>query len=256
MITRSYQSKFRKIHFIWLLILQRWKDRSRLITYLTHRSIPLVAPVMFRSHSSIRQWPSSVHQFHFLHCPEHFLTLQRQLRQAKLSVAARLADYLIVDCSFADEYHDDERYYERLQLKIHSCFTSLYRYHSPSFVILSNMLSNERDKPLRHSPYCHTTSLSYTDLFPRDRLVYLSPDSPNIMDSYEHNAIYILGGIFQKSRLLRCIFEQNHSSFPAKTERLTLEKARSERIRHQSLPLQQYFRCVRMSARNNVDDYL
>lgn len=140
-----------------------------------------------------------VHQFHILCCPEHIFNLQRQLRQAKLTTAARLTDYLVIDCSFADEYDQNELYYERLQLKIHSCFTSLYRYHSPSFVILCNVYENEKAKSLRNSPYCHTTSLSYVDLFPREQLVYLSPDSPNVMSEYEHNVIYILGGIFQKS---------------------------------------------------------
>ncbi|CAF0779663.1 unnamed protein product [Adineta ricciae] len=159
-------------------------------------------------------------------CPEHIFNLQRQLRQAKLAIAARLTDYLVIDCAFADEYDQNELYYERLQLKIHSCFTSLYRYHSPSFVVLCNVYANEKAKSLRNSPYCHTTSLSYMDLFPREQLVYLSPDSPNVMSEYEHNVIYILGGIFQKT----------------KTEQLTLEKAQSEQIRHQSLPLQRYLK--------------
>jgi Trm5-related predicted tRNA methylase len=150
-------------------------------------------------------WSSSVHYFHFFRCPEHLFNVQRQLRQAKLLVAARLADYIVIDCSFVNEYNENDislvNYYERLQLKIHSCFTPLYRYHSPSFVILCNVFSNHNDKWLRNSPFCHATSLSYLDLFPREQLVYLSPDSPNIMTEYEHNVIYILGGIFQKSKL-------------------------------------------------------
>ncbi|CAF0995288.1 unnamed protein product [Rotaria sordida] len=173
---------------------------------------------------------SSLHYFHFLRCPQHLFNLQRQLRQTKLLVAARLNDYVIIDCSFANEYNNDisfeNNYYERLQLKIHSCFTLLHRYHSPSFLILCNFSSNDNDKWLQNSPYCQTTSLSYLDLFSREQLVYLSPDSPNIMSEYEHNVIYILGGIFQKT----------------KHEQITLEKAKHEQIRHQSLPLQKYLR--------------
>jgi len=162
--------------------------------------------MLFQHHYRLWRCYSSVHKFHLLRCPDHLSNLQRQLRQAKLLVAARLADYIIIDCSFANEYHDNQislgNYYERLQLKIHSCFTSLHRYHSPSFVILCNVFTNDKAKCLRNSPYCHTTSLSYLDLFPREQLVYLSPDSPNIMNEYEHNVVYILGGIFQKSRVL------------------------------------------------------
>ncbi|CAF0732467.1 unnamed protein product [Adineta steineri] len=186
--------------------------------------------MLFRHCYRTWYWSSFVNNYHIFRCPEHLFNLQRQVRQAKLFVAARFADYIIIDCSFSNEYNDNEilleNYYERLQLKIHSCFTSLHRYHSPSFVTLCNVYSNKKDKFLRNSPYCHATSLSYLDLFPREQLVYLSPDSPNIMNKYEHNVIYILGGIFQKT----------------KNERLTLEKADNEQIRHQSLPLQQYLR--------------
>ncbi|CAF2313945.1 unnamed protein product [Rotaria sp. Silwood2] len=178
--------------------------------------------MIFRHCYRIWWWSSSVHYIHFFRCPQHLFDLQRQLRQAKLFVAARLGDYIIIDCSFANEYNDNdissENYYERLQLKIHSCFTLLHRYHSPSFVILCNLFSSNNDKWLRNSPYCHATSLSYLDLFPREQLVYLSPDSPNTMSEYEHNVIYIFGGIFQK------------------------KKAKHEQIRHQSLPLQKYLR--------------
>jgi Trm5-related predicted tRNA methylase len=150
-------------------------------------------------------WSSSIQHFHILHCQEHIFNLQRQLRQAKLLVAARLSDYIVIDCSFANENSEDDsplgNYYERLQLKIHSCFTPLYRYHSPSFVILCNVFSNDNDKWLRKSPFCHATTHSYLDLFPREQLIYLSPDSPNIMTEYQHDMIYILGGIFQKSKL-------------------------------------------------------
>ncbi|CAF1257274.1 unnamed protein product [Rotaria magnacalcarata] len=176
------------------------------------------------------RWSSSIHYLHFFRCPEHLINLQRQVRQAKLFVASRLDDYIVIDCSFIHEYKGSDislrNYYEKLQLKIHSCFTSLYRYHSPSFIILCNIFSNNNDKWLQTSPYCHVTSLSYLDLFPREQLVYLSPDSPNIMTEYEHNVIYILGGIFEKT----------------KHEHLTLEKAEHEHIRHQSLPLQKYLK--------------
>lgn len=144
---------------------------------------------------------SSFRRFHSIQCSERFFKLAaRQLRQTKLMVSARLDDYLVIDCSFAKEVRSmNEDYYSRLQLKIHSCFTSLYRYHSPSYIILCNLSTNINSRCLYDSPYCHATCRSYLDLFPRKRLVYLSPDSPNTMDSFDHQAIYILGGIFQKS---------------------------------------------------------
>ena len=153
-------------------------------------------------------WNMPVAHFHFLRCPAHMLDVQRRLRQGKLLAAARLADYLVVDCSFADESHVSlEHYHARLHLKIHSCFTSLYRYHSPSFLLLCNAPSRDKTAWLYNSPYCHATSFTYLDLFARERLVYLSPDSPNVMSEYDHNAVYILGGLFQRSKW--CVLEKS-----------------------------------------------
>lgn len=143
---------------------------------------------------------------HLLNCRDRIFQYERQRRQEKLFVAARLSDFLVIDCSFADEFQSNidaqQNYHSRLQLKIHSCFTSLYRYHSPSFIVLCNLSSRADSRIVRDSPYCHSTTKSYLDLFPRDRLVYLSPDSPNQIDRFDHQAIYILGGIFQQSMII------------------------------------------------------
>ena len=36
----------------------------------------------------------------------------------------------------------------------------------------------------------------YIDLFDEDPLVYLTPNSPNEMTQYDHDIVYILGGIY------------------------------------------------------------
>lgn len=42
------------------------------------------------------------------------------------------------------------------------------------------------------------SSSSYLDIFPKEKLVYLSPHSPEVMESYDHDAIYIIGGFVDK----------------------------------------------------------
>lgn len=39
---------------------------------------------------------------------------------------------------------------------------------------------------------------SYLDIFPKEQLVYLTPHCKEQMSTYDHNAIYIIGGIVDK----------------------------------------------------------
>lgn len=65
---------------------------------------------------------------------------------------------------------------------------------------------------------------SYLDMFPPEKLVYLSPDSTNIMGKYDPDAIYVIGGIVDVSM----------------TRPLSLAKAKKQRIQHAKLPLGHY----------------
>ncbi|XP_048822104.1 tRNA methyltransferase 10 homolog C [Lagopus muta] len=43
------------------------------------------------------------------------------------------------------------------------------------------------------------TDQCYTNIFPKDKLVYLTADSPKVMKTFDHNKIYIVGSIVDKS---------------------------------------------------------
>lgn len=62
---------------------------------------------------------------------------------------------------------------------------------------------------------------SYLNLFPRERLVYLSPNARTTLTKYDPDAIYIVGGIVDLGR----------------KEPLTLAKAKKEKIKMAKLPL-------------------
>uniref|UniRef100_A0ACB8FHE2 Uncharacterized protein n=1 Tax=Sphaerodactylus townsendi TaxID=933632 RepID=A0ACB8FHE2_9SAUR len=68
------------------------------------------------------------------------------------------------------------------------------------------------------------TEKSHVEVFPQDQLVYLTADSPNIMKTFEHDKIYIIGSLVDKS------IQKGISLAQAK--RLNLATAR--------LPLDQY----------------
>lgn len=64
----------------------------------------------------------------------------------------------------------------------------------------------------------------FTKLFPVERLVYLSPDSENVLTDFNADDIFIVGTIVDKGRC----------------EQLSLAKAKSLGIRHARLPLESY----------------
>ena len=62
---------------------------------------------------------------------------------------------------------------------------------------------------------------SYLKRYPKEQLVYLTPHCQEELLVYDHNAVYIIGGIVDKSS----------------GEPLTLAKAKREGVRMQKLPL-------------------
>ncbi|CAN8001725.1 unnamed protein product [Ixodes hexagonus] len=79
--------------------------------------------------------------------------------------------------------------------------------------------------PHLEQPNCliTTTEKSYLDLYPRERLVYLTPDAKQTL-SYDHDAVYIIGAIVDKSD----------------QKPLSLAKAKREGIKIAKLPLENY----------------
>ncbi|NWT76825.1 TM10B methyltransferase, partial [Prunella himalayana] len=53
-----------------------------------------------------------------------------------------------------------------------------------------------------------TTPESYLDLFPLEAIVYLTPDSENVLEDIDPSKVYVLGGLvdesIHKQQLIRC----------------------------------------------------
>uniref|UniRef100_A0A8C3MLW0 tRNA methyltransferase 10 homolog B n=1 Tax=Geospiza parvula TaxID=87175 RepID=A0A8C3MLW0_GEOPR len=69
-----------------------------------------------------------------------------------------------------------------------------------------------------------TTPESYLDLFPLEAIVYLTPDSENVLQDIDPSKVYVLGGLVDES-----IHKQ-----------LTLQKAREQRLQTARLPIREY----------------
>ena len=70
------------------------------------------------------------------------------------------------------------------------------------------------------------SSESYLDLFPKEKLVYLTPDSKEELIEWDHTKVYIVGALVDLSA----------------EKPLTFSKARREGIQTLRLPLDRYYK--------------
>ncbi|NXU93977.1 TM10B methyltransferase, partial [Xiphorhynchus elegans] len=68
------------------------------------------------------------------------------------------------------------------------------------------------------------TPESYLDLFPLDAIVYLTPDSENVLEDIDPDKVYVLGGL---------VDETIHKE-------LTLRRAREQSLQTARLPIREY----------------
>lgn len=138
---------------------------------------------------------------------------------------------LLVDLSFDEHMTPKERQNCAYQLQL---LIGLNRIHDDPYNLQLCNAGKSSDTLRRLERYIPTLSEpefplivrpeNYLSLFPRNQLVYLTPHCREEMTQYDHNAVYIIGGIVDKS-----------SGNP-----LTLAKAKKEGIRMQKLPLDKY----------------
>ena len=138
---------------------------------------------------------------------------------------------LIFDCSF--EEHMTNREIRNLAMQVNFLHGHNKIHREPFHLVFSDFDSKGK---LYHEligkhevdlweriPYTMTEK-SYLDLYPRDKLVYLTPNSKQVLQSFDPNDIYIVGGIVDK----------------ATEEPLTFAKAKKQNIRTAKLPLDVY----------------
>lgn len=108
-------------------------------------------------------------------------------------------------------------------------YTENRRSKSSMQLHLTNFEGRVKEEMERHHGYenwdmnFHTES--YLDIFPKERLVYLTSESDNVIESLEDDKVYIIGGLV------------DHNSHKG----VCFEKAKKEGIAHGQLPIAEYF---------------
>lgn len=147
-------------------------------------------------------------------------------------INARLYGQPIV---FDDDYDANMTPREKSELgkQVALCFGLNRTYLDPFYIHMCNFdREHETAKCIqRNVPVLHNGSYpvdthreSYIDLFPKDKLVYLTPDAKENMSAYDHDAIYVIGNIVDRGSILP----------------LSVAKAKKEGLIMQKFPLDIY----------------
>uniref|UniRef100_A0A8C8R4V5 tRNA methyltransferase 10 homolog C n=1 Tax=Pelusios castaneus TaxID=367368 RepID=A0A8C8R4V5_9SAUR len=87
------------------------------------------------------------------------------------------------------------------------------------------------------------TEQSHIDVFPRNKLIYLTADSPNVMKMFEHDKIYIIGSLVDKNTQTGLSLSQA-KRLKLTTQRLPLEKYLNWGLGGKNLTLDQMIRIL------------
>lgn len=138
---------------------------------------------------------------------------------------------LIVDLDFEEHMSSKER--QNCAYQIQMMMSANRKHKDPYNLEIHNALSSfdtmarlERYIPPLYKPEFPMVinPKSYLEKYPKEQLIYLTPHCQEELLEYDHSAVYIIGGIVDKSS----------------GEPLTLAKAKREGIRMQKLPLDRY----------------
>ncbi|XP_037048074.1 mitochondrial ribonuclease P protein 1 homolog isoform X2 [Bradysia coprophila] len=152
-------------------------------------------------------------------------------RNNRLFRAMQFSEKLVFDCSYDEYMNRQEAKSAAKQLievfsgnrlhrdpfDLHFCNVN---FNSPTFERVQSLIPTLRDRafPL------HLHETSYLDVFPKDKLVYLTPHCKTDLTDYDPDAVYIIGAMVDTS---------NH-------EPLSMMKAKTLGIKMAKLPLERY----------------
>ncbi|KAB7494199.1 Mitochondrial ribonuclease P protein 1-like protein, partial [Armadillidium nasatum] len=157
----------------------------------------------------------------------HFKTLLNY----KLVNAMIFNQPLVIDMDFFD--HMERREISSLSEQLSNSFSCNRLSSDPFNLTLCNVdfesqkfQSIHKQMPNIISPSfpMNITSKSYLDIFPKEKLVYLTPNAKDEMMEFDHEAIYIIGGLVDLRN----------------AKPVTTAKAKKENIKMEKLPIDRY----------------
>ncbi|XP_067946689.1 tRNA methyltransferase 10 homolog A-like isoform X2 [Watersipora subatra] len=147
----------------------------------------------------------------------------------KLCHAHMYGKDIVIDCGFEKALLSNKRHLREYFLSLCKIFQANKRFPYPANIVLS------RDPAFQpsNSHFLSMHTESYLDLYPRSQLVYLTSDSPYVMNEYDKHTTYIVGGLADTGGTF---------------QRASIAKARQDGVKSQRLPI----RSSRSFAKNLV----
>ncbi|XP_015705560.1 tRNA methyltransferase 10 homolog B isoform X1 [Coturnix japonica] len=153
----------------------------------------------------------------------------RAMVEERLLDARTSGPWLCIDLGLADYMTPKET--SRLAAQIRRLYGANRQAEQPFWIYLTELVPGSpiHRECLRmndgFSGYLmDTTQESYLDLFPLDAIVYLTPDSENVLEDIDPKKVYVLGGL---------VDESIHKN-------LTLQRAREQSLQTARLPIREY----------------
>lgn len=133
---------------------------------------------------------------------------------------------IVIDLSFDNLMSEKNRF--KVIKQILRCYSINRRSETPIQFSITSFGERTRTEIARHNGYenwdVEFYEKSYLDVYPKDKLVYLTSDSENVIEEFENDTYYVIGGL---------VDHNEHKG-------LCYKIAKEQGIRHGCLPLTKY----------------
>ncbi|XP_043265142.1 tRNA methyltransferase 10 homolog A isoform X1 [Colletes gigas] len=137
-----------------------------------------------------------------------------------------------IDMSFDDLMIDKD--IAKLTKQILRCYTLNRRANAPMQFSLTGFNGKSRSHMQKHNGYEHWDvkfhTESYLDIYRKEKIIYLTSESEDVIDHLEHDCVYVIGGLV------------DHNSHKGHCHKIAVEAG----VRHGRLPLDKF---LQMKAR-------
>ncbi|KAF0712399.1 hypothetical protein AaE_012035, partial [Aphanomyces astaci] len=127
-----------------------------------------------------------------------------QERAQRLAVASETGQRVAIDCGYDGIMSDKE--VSSLSKQIKFCYGTIRRMDDPFALTVTDCTDGSRIASALQRFSADKWSIqlqpaSVSSLFPATDLVFLTPDSPNLLSTLDRSKVYVIGGIVDRSRV-------------------------------------------------------